>query len=357
MSRKPGTGLKALLGVAAAVVVIAGLRASGPLILPILVAGFLAILSLPVLEWMRRRGLPISLSVVLTVLVVGAVVGVFGLLVNAAVAEAGSAAPVYLEQLRDQIVQTQERLRQSAAAEYFAPERLDPAALAETLNSLLGGVIRGTVVGVATVLSYITLVFLALIFMLAEACIFQEKMAVAAARERWLELEQVRQIVHEVQHYLGIKTAVSLATGTVIFLWTWLAGLDFPLFWGLLAFVLNYIPTLGSILAGVPAVILALVQQGVGLAGVVALGYLVTNIGLGNLLEPRVMGIRFRLSTLVVFLSLLFWGFVWGPLGMLLSVPLTRSLIIVLEHSGNFDWLIVLLGRRPQPLGGSESSA
>ena len=357
MSREPGWGLKALLGVAAAVVVIAGLRASGPLILPILVAGFLAILSLPVLQWLRQRGLPISLSVVLTVVVVGAVLGIFGLLVNAAVAEARSAAPAYLEQLRDQIVQAQETLRQSSLADYFAPERLDPAALAETINSILGGVIRGTVVGVATVLSYITLIFLALIFMLAEACIFQEKMTVASTRESWIEMEQVRQIALEVQHYLGIKTAVSLATGTVIFLWTWLAGLDFPLFWGLSAFVLNYIPTLGSILAGAPAVVLALVQQGVGLAGVVALGYLVTNIGLGNLLEPRLMGIRFRLSTLVVFLSLLFWGFVWGPLGMLLSVPLTRSLLIVLEHSGNFDWLIVLLGRRPKAAPGPEGVA
>lgn len=348
MTWEPRRGLRTLVAVAAAVVVIAGLRAAGPLILPILVAGFLAILSLPVLGGLRRRGMPIALSVLTTVLVVAAVVGVFGLLVNAALGEARSALPVYLEQLRDQLLQVQESLQQSSLANYYSPERLDPAAVAETVNSLLGGVIRGTVVGVATVVSYVTLILLALVFMLAEACVFEEKVALASAYERRLDMSELRNIAHEVQHYLGIKTAVSLATGVIIFFWTWLAGLDFPLFWALLAFVLNYIPTLGSIIAGAPAVLLALVQQGVGLAGVVALGYLVTNMVLGNLLEPRLMAIRFRLSTLVVFLSLMFWGFIWGPLGMLLSVPLTRSLLIVLDHSGNFEWLVVLLGRRPR---------
>jgi predicted PurR-regulated permease PerM len=337
-------GGRYLLAVAAAVVLMAGLRAAAPLFLPVLMAGFLTILSLPLLHWLRARRLPVSAAVLVTVSAVLAVLTVFGLLVIAALAEVGSTAPVYLEQLQQHAVWARESLRASPLADLVSSERLDPASAVDFLVRTFGGLIRGTVVGVWTLLTFATAVLLALVFMLAEACGFRTKLE-RVRQTNHLNFVHFGQIAREIQHYLGIKTAVSLATGALIFLWTWLAGLDFPLFWALLAFVLNFIPTIGSILAGVPAVALALIQGGLGLAGVVVLGYLLVNFALGNLIEPRLMGVRFRLSTLVVFLSLLFWGFIWGPLGMLLSVPLTRSILIVLEHTGDFHWVTVLLGR------------
>jgi len=337
-------GGRYLLTAASIVVVIAGLRAAASLLLPILLAGFLAILSLPLLRWLRRRGLGVSLSVLLTVLAAIAVLAVFGLLVSGAVAEAGAAAPEYVEQLQHRARDALDRLQESSLSEYIAMDRLDPASLVEVLTSTFGGIVRGAVLGVATLASYATLVMLALVFMLAESAGFADKMRLAL-EGRDIDFSQLRLITREVQHYLGIKTAISLVTGTIIFLATWLLGLDFPLFWGLLAFVLNYIPTLGSIIAGVPAVILAFIQHGFGLAGLVALVYLAVNILFGSLIEPRLLGMRFRMSTLVVFLSLLFWGFIWGPLGMLLSVPLTRSLVIILEHTSEHRWVTVLLGR------------
>ncbi len=333
-----------LLTAASAVIVIAGLRTGASLLLPVLLAGFLTILSLPTLRWLRARGLPVFLAVLLTVLAVVAILSIFGLLVSVALADAGAAAPGYLEQLQQQAGMARDRIRDSALAEYVSTEQLDPASAIDFVSRTFGGLIRGTVVGVATMFSYTTLVMIALIFMLAEACGIGSKMQ-EIKQERNINLHQFAQIAEEMQHYLGIKTAVSAATGLLIFLWTWLAGIDFPLFWALLAFVLNFIPTIGSIIAGAPAVVLAFVQGGLGLASVVALGYIAVNVVLGNLVEPRLMGIRFRLSTLVVFLSLLFWGFVWGPLGMLLSVPLTRSILIVLEHTGDYRWVTVLLGR------------
>ena len=144
-----------------------------------------------------------------------------------------------------------------------------------------------------------------------------------------------------------IKTAVSAVTGTVVGLWVAALGLDFALLWGLVAFLLNFIPNLGSIIAAIPAVLLAMVQFGPGRAAVIAAGYLVVNIVFGSVVEPMLMGRRLGLSTLVVFASLVFWGFVWGPVGMLFSVPLTMVVKIALENSKDFRWVAVMLDANP----------
>jgi AI-2 transport protein TqsA len=165
------------------------------------------------------------------------------------------------------------------------------------------------------------------------------------------DLSRFARITLEVQRFLGIKTLTSLATGTLIGVWTWAMGLDFPLLWGLIAFLFNYIPSIGSIIAAVPAIAVALLQFGVSRAILVALGFLAVNITIGNLIEPNVMGRRLGLSPLVVVLSLLFWGWVLGPVGMFLSVPLTVIVKIMLENTDDFRWLAVLLdsprGMRP----------
>ena len=146
------------------------------------------------------------------------------------------------------------------------------------------------------------------------------------------------------RRYLAIKSMTSMATGVLVALWLYILGVDFPLLWGLLAFLFNFVPTIGSILAAIPAVLLALVQLDASMALLVALGYVAVNISFGNLIEPRIMGQRMGLSTLIVFLSLVFWGWLLGPIGMLLSVPLTMTLKIALESSEETRWIAVLLG-------------
>ena len=144
--------------------------------------------------------------------------------------------------------------------------------------------------------------------------------------------------------YLGIKTLVSIATGLCAGTLTWSLGLDFPLLWAMLAFLLNYVPTIGSIIAAVPAVLLALVQIGPGAAGATALGFVGINIVFGNFLEPRLMGYGVGISPLVVFVGLVAWGFIFGPVGMLLSVPLTMTLKMALESDERTRWVAILLG-------------
>ena len=137
---------------------------------------------------------------------------------------------------------------------------------------------------------------------------------------------------------------MSLGTGAAVWLWLTILGVDYPVLWGLLAFLLNYVPNIGSIIAAVPAVLLALVQLGPGAAAWAAAGYLAVNVLFGSVLEPRFMGRGVGLSALVVFLSLVFWGWVLGPVGMFLSVPLTITAKIALAASDETRWAAVLLG-------------
>src|SRR5690606_27192148 len=143
--------------------------------------------------------------------------------------------------------------------------------------------------------------------------------------------------------FLAIKTAVSLATGLLAGLLCWAAGLDFYILWGILAFALNFIPVIGSIVAGVPPTLLALVVAGLPNALLVAGGYLLINNFLGNFVEPTLVGRRFGISTLVIVMSVMFWGWLWGPIGMLLAVPLTMMLKVVLASSEEFRWIAVAI--------------
>jgi predicted PurR-regulated permease PerM len=134
----------------------------------------------------------------------------------------------------------------------------------------------------------------------------------------------------------------------------WAFGLDFYLLWGVLAFLLNYIPNIGSIIAAVPAMSLAVLQLGFPSAGAIGLGFMLINTIMGNVVEPRYMGRGLGLSTLVVFLSLIFWGWLLGTVGMLLSVPLTMILKIALENSSEGHWFSVLLSAE-QPVTASDA--
>jgi AI-2 transport protein TqsA len=156
-------------------------------------------------------------------------------------------------------------------------------------------------------------------------------------------MDHFQTIRANVNRYMGLKALISLATGVSIWILLALIGVDFPGTWGLLAFFLNFIPAIGSIIAAVPAVLWALVQLGLSSASLTALAYLVVNIIIGNFLDPRIIGKKLGLSPLVVIISLIFWGWVLGPIGMLLSVPLTMIAKIALATSEETRWLAVML--------------
>jgi AI-2 transport protein TqsA len=159
-----------------------------------------------------------------------------------------------------------------------------------------------------------------------------------------LTLMRFEEFASKLNRYVAIKTATSLATGICVGIWAMITGIDYAILWALLAFLLNYIPNLGSIFAAVPAILMALIQYGPGRALVVMIGYLIINVVISNFLEPRFMGRGLGLSTLSVFFSLVVWAWVFGPLGMLLAVPLTITLKIAFESGSETHWIGVLLG-------------
>ncbi len=334
-------GWRLLLGAAALVVVVAGLKAASVFFLPLLLALFLTILSLPLLRWLRGRRLPAVAAIALTMLAVAALLGLVALVLSASIDSLTEKLPAYQQQARagaGRVLGWLE-VRGIDLAERISIEALDLGALVN--------VIGNTFRGVATALSSFLLVLLMMVFMLWESIILPGKLAVAERRGR-LDLGRLAPIVERVQRYLILKTLISLATGVAVGLLTLFVGLDFALFWGFVAFILNFIPNVGSLLAALPALALSLIQLGVGRTLVIASGYLVINVVLGNVVEPAVMGRGLRLSPLAIFLSLIFWGWLWGALGMILSVPLTVSLKILLENTENLAWVAALLDRRPR---------
>jgi predicted PurR-regulated permease PerM len=230
------------------------------------------------------------------------------------------------------------------AAEYFSGDFFS--------SENVMGFVQNALAQVATFVSNTFLVFLILVFMLAEASIFPKKFR-AVFDEEDRDLGRFSKITREVLDYLAIKTMISLATGICIGLWAWVMNLDFPIILGLVGFLLNYVPTIGSIIAAVPGILLALLQgTGPGTTVLVTLGYVVINVIFGNLLEPTLQGRRLGLSTLVVILSLMFWAWAWGPVGALLAVPLTMVVKIMLENTEDLRWVAVLLDRQAPPHAG-----
>jgi AI-2 transport protein TqsA len=193
------------------------------------------------------------------------------------------------------------------------------------------------------VLANAFLILLTVIFILLEASGFPAKMR-RALRSPEESTEQLKRVLDSINRYMGIKTLTSLGTGVAIWAWLSILGVDFAILWALIAFLLNFVPTVGSILAAIPAVLLALVQLGAQGAVLVAFGYLVVNILVGSILEPKIMGRGLGLSTLVVFVSLVFWGWVLGPMGMFLSVPLTMALKIALDANPQTRPVAIMLG-------------
>jgi predicted PurR-regulated permease PerM len=331
------TPARGLIVAAALMVVVAGMQGAAPLLGPILLAAFIAVVATPPLRLMRRYGAPKWVAV----LIIGFLLFDFGSLF--ALATTGA-----LEGFRHSLPSYQERLVLLSAelgdwleglgmpnSREAVPDILDPAlamALTRTFLSNIGGIFSTGLLVLFTVL-----------FILLETAGMPAKLK--AAFNPTAETEaRLQKMLSSVNQYMVIKTLASLATAILIWVWLWYLGLDFAILWALLAFLLNFVPFIGAILMAVPAILLALVQTDIQTTLLVALGYLVVNTAIGSFLEPRFMGKGLGISTLAVFLSLLFWGFVFGTVGVFLSVPLTMVLIIALDASPLTRPIAILLG-------------
>lgn len=338
-SKTPLSPARLTVILACGVIIVAGMQAASSMLVPFLSAAFLAVLSLPLVNWMAKRGAPawLSLTSVLVALLVAALIVL--LVIGSSITGFSDKLPDYQANLGGMVADVKTWLQ--TELEFDVGDSLsnatDPSVLLSFVGvalSQIGGLMGNT---------FIIMLWLA--FILGEASYFGAKVR-AVSRDPEEATDRVQKIVQSINRYFSIKIQMGLGTGVAAGILVWIVGVDFPVLWGFVAFLLNFIPNIGSVIAAIPPVLLALVQQdlGVGSAGYVVLGYVIINMVFGSVLEPRLMGRGLNLSTLVVFMSLVFWGFVLGPVGMLLSVPLTVTAKIALEGFPETRGIALLLG-------------
>ena len=332
---------RAIIISAALVIVIAGMKYAAPLLVPFLLSAFIAVISYPLMSLLQQKGLPNGLSLTLVMLLVIFLGIGLTFLVGSSVTDFSRTLPEYQQRINAEWGELIRWLNNHGISIADSiKEVADPAAALGLVSSILKGF--------GSVLTNSFLIILTVAFILMEAAGFTRKfISLSANGSESLQpggqtFSQV--FVEKLRSYMSLKTIISMATGVVIALAMWLIGVDYPVLWGVLAFMLNFIPNIGSIIAAVPAVMLALVQLGFTSALLVAAVFVAVNVMIGSIIEPKYMGKGLGLSTLVVFVSLIFWGWVLGPVGMLLSVPLTITVKLALDSKPETQWLGHLLG-------------
>ena len=323
---------------AALIIIAAGLKSAQEIMVPFLLAAFIATIAATPMFWIRSKGVPAGVALALVV------VGIFTalLLIGAVAPQSTSAFIAKLPFYQERLISIQGDL--VVALEGFGiPVDLSKLLEGFSLSSALKFA-GSTLASLGNLLSNGFLIILTVIFILAEATSFYPKLnSVLSNPQR--DLVYFTRFANNMNRYVALKTSMSLLTGLLVSVALWILDIDFPILWGLLAFLLNFIPTIGSIFAAIPPLLLALIQHSPSAAGAVALVFFLINMGVGNVLEPRYMGKGLDLSTLVVFLSLIFWGWILGTVGMFLSVPLTMTGKIAMEANPRTVWLARLLGQ------------
>ena len=322
---------------AAFVVVVAGLKASADLAVPFLMAIFISVLCMPPILFLKTKGLPHWLAVLLVIVALVILGVLLGTIFGSAVGGFADDMPTY-----------QERLMVMGKG-FFAwlagigvevdSSQWETLINAEKVFPLVGNVLSS----LGNMMTNAFLILLTVIFIVGEEVGVHDKLKYALPQST-SGVDSLRAITKTINEYMAIKAAISLLTGFLAWLLLTILGVDYAILWGTLAFLLNFVPTLGSLLAAVPAVLLALVQIGPLTALYTAIGYVAINLVVGNVIEPKVMGKGLGLTPIIVLVSLVFWGWILGPVGMLLSVPLTMMVKIALEVFPDTRWVGTLMG-------------
>ncbi|KZX83005.1 hypothetical protein A3715_32765, partial [Oleiphilus sp. HI0009] len=323
---------RTLFVLAAFVIVVAGMRAAESIMVTFLLSGFFAIICAPPFLYLQKKGTPAWLSLILVVIFISLFQLLLISIIGSSAKEFSNDLPVYQEKLQSITANSINALGQWGIEipRQRLLETFDPSSIFQTAMGALGSL--------GGVLSNSFLIILTVVFMLFESLSLPNKLH-RAFGENNSQIEHIDRFLATVKTYMTIKALVSLATGALIYVGLLLIGVDYPLLWAVLAFFLNFVPNIGSIIAAVPTVLLALIQLGPISAAFTAALYIAANMVMGNMVEPKFLGRGLGLSTLVVFLSLVFWGWVFGPVGMFLSVPLTMLLKIALESSEETQWI------------------
>jgi AI-2 transport protein TqsA len=345
-------GFRLLLAAACWIVIFTGMKVAAGILLPIAFGFFLAVLSYPLIRLLVKWRVPRVLALGVTILLnIAAVVGIGKIAVDLIIAFHRD-VPSYIKAVEKQV---------NVAAEWLQEQGVESAVATaqgmfdwngiisyisqENVMANVGSLLGSTFGTVATVFASMVMTFLVMIFILMEAHGTHGRFA-AVKLAGGPDLSSLLQSVSDIQQYLGVKTLISALTGLLAGFWCWMFDLKYPVLWAILAFAFNFIPAVGSTAASVPAIVEALVQDGWGNALGIAIGYGGINFCLDNFVQPTLLGRRFGISPLLIILSVIFWGWMWGPVGMFLAVPLTMVFKVLLDNSEEFRWLSVAMSKK-----------
>ena len=327
-------GIKFWIISASFVVVIAGMREAASLITPLFLSLFVTAIFYGPFRWLQEKGLHTALSLVVVILGIAFLTITAVGLIGASVASFTEKIPFYEQRFSLIWVNINQFLKDGGWLDMNIDfsTYLNPG----TIMKLVGNVFASF----GNIMSNFFILLLIVIFMLLEISIFERKLHLINKNS----LSRVNKIVQNLNSYFGTKALTSLVTGVLVSISLAVIGIDFPLLWGFLAFLLNFIPNIGSIIAAVPAILLALIQFGVPSAIATLIVFLVINVIIGNVIEPRLMGKNLGLSPLIVFISLIFWGWVLGTIGMLLATPLTMTIKIIFDNMDETKHIGLMMG-------------
>ncbi|MAE08124.1 MAG: hypothetical protein CL661_05120 [Bacteroidetes bacterium] len=325
------------LTLAAYLIIIGIAMYASSIITPILLALFITIVCAQPIRWLEKRRVPNGIAVLIILLVI--LLFFFGMaeLIGRSVSQFSKDVPLYearLSELTTGLFNTLHSMGFEISIDKME-NMINPSKIMNFTAGFLSAL--GSIMG-----NMILILFI-IIFMLLELNSFSVKVN-AIIKTSVGSVSYFKRIDKSIRQYLGLMTIMSLLTGVLVWIALTIIGVKYAILWALLAFVLNFIPNIGSIIASIPAIIFALIQIGGGAALWTLGSYVAINMTIGSIIQPQIMGKGLGLSTLVVFISLIFWGFVFGTIGMFLSVPLTMVVKIILEQKESTKWIAIMLG-------------
>jgi AI-2 transport protein TqsA len=321
---------------AAIIIIFGALKLSRPIVLPLLIALFVSItLSLPIYYLVLKK-IPRTLATIIVLVAFGGSVYLMGDIIGKSFSEFVRNLPEYRDILNEKLTGTQ---LGDLITETLTGETQDK-------NKVLGFVIN-TLTAVQKVIGQVIFIALLTLFMIFELDLFPIKFKAIFGRKGKKGAEDnLALITKNITRYLGIKTVSSFLTALLIYIALRIIGVDYAILWAMIAFLFNFIPNIGSMIAAIPALAFAWVQLGGTGFLWAGLTYLIVNMIIGSIVEPKILGKGMGLSTFVVFLSLVFWGWILGPVGFFLSVPLTMVLKIMLSSNESSKYFAILLGTK-----------
>jgi AI-2 transport protein TqsA len=320
-----------LVAGAAIVLILFGIRGSASIINPILLAAVITITVLPVPSRLTKRGVPGWLSLVLSILMVVVLLGLVIATVFFSITKLTTELPNYVT-----------RASQQTSSDLAAPEGSTMSVEIESVTASLGTVAMALLANVAELLVQFGLALAIFFFMISAA------MALPTPSRLGLDpdvpiIGRVAALTEDVRKYMTVLTGVNFLVGLGNTIFLLFLGVDYALLWGLLAWFMGYIPSIGFMIALIPPVLMAYAQYGLQKALIVLVGYIVINGGVQNFYQPKVMGNRLKISPVVVFVGLFVWGYLLGGIGAILAVPMTLLVLIIMENFEGTRPLAVLM--------------